>query len=327
MEECPPPSRARKRQAWPTSRTRWLGYGACALAGCLWGTGFYWGKIVLAELSVGHMVLYRFFFACLGLLPFTLRHRPRFSGHEWRILLLASFLGIPVQFLVQFYGLSLTTVSHASLMVGTMPVLLAAGATLFAGEHLDRIGWLALSGSSVGVALIVLGARHHGPIAHGANNGPSLEGDLLVIIALTIALGWILINKRLMETHPPAVVTVYGVYTGSLMLAVWVLLRNGPPPVHGVAHRVWLASAASGVLCTAVTTLLWNWGIHQVPASRAAVFLNIEPMLGSVLGVELLGDHLGPGAWIGGILILAAAITLTTRPDGNPSTPLPCEQQ
>jgi drug/metabolite transporter (DMT)-like permease len=60
--------------------------------------------------------------------------------------------------------------------------------------------------------------------------------------------------------------------------------------------------------------MLWNWGIHRVPASRAAVFLNIEPMLGSYLGVQLLGDKLGPFAWIGGGLILAAAVTLTTRP-------------
>ncbi|HEV2463359.1 MAG TPA: EamA family transporter, partial [Acidobacteriaceae bacterium] len=54
------------------------------------------------------------------------------------------------------------------------------------------------------------------------------------------------------------------------------------------------------------------WGIHHVPASRAGVFLNIEPALGSILGVELLGDKLGPAAWLGGALILAAAIVLTT---------------
>jgi drug/metabolite transporter (DMT)-like permease len=41
--------------------------------------------------------------------------------------------------------------------------------------------------------------------------------------------------------------------------------------------------------------------------------LNIEPALGSYLGVRLLGEHLGPYAWVGGALILAAAITLTTR--------------
>jgi drug/metabolite transporter (DMT)-like permease len=74
-----------------------------------------------------------------------------------------------------------------------------------------------------------------------------------------------------------------------------------------------MALAISGLLCTATTTLLWNWGIHRVPAARAGVFLNIEPALGSWLGVRLLGEHLGPYAWAGGGLILAAAITLTTR--------------
>jgi drug/metabolite transporter (DMT)-like permease len=41
--------------------------------------------------------------------------------------------------------------------------------------------------------------------------------------------------------------------------------------------------------------------------------LNIEPALGSWLGVKLLGEHLGPFAWLGGALILGAAIILTTR--------------
>ena len=289
----------------------WLGYGACALAGCFWGTGFYFGKIVLADMGVGHMVFYRFVFACVGLLPFALRHRPRLNRREWRLLLIASFFGIPVQYLVQFYGLSLTTVSHASLMVGSMPVLLGAAATLFTGERLDRVGWLALVSSTTGVVLIVL-SRHQSP----GSKGPSLIGDLLVLAALLVSLFWILMNKRLMEHHPPAVITVYGVYSGALMMAAWVLWRDGLPPVHGIPVAAWLASAASGLFCTAGAILLWNWGIHHVPASRAAVFLNIEPMLGSFLGVKLLGDRLGPSAWIGGVLIIAAAITLTSRPHG-----------
>jgi drug/metabolite transporter (DMT)-like permease len=292
--------------------THWLGYGACALAGCFWGTGFYFGKIVLAHMGVGHMVLYRFVFACIGLLPFALRHRPQLNAREWRLLLIASFFGIPVQYLVQFYGLSLTTVSHASLMVGSMPVLLGAAATLFAGEQLDRVGWAALVSSTIGVALIVLGGQHS-----AGGGGPTLIGDLLVLAALLVSLFWILMNKRLMERHPPAVITVYGVYSGAIMIAVWVVLQDGPPPIHAVPASAWLASAASGLFCTAGSTLLWNWGIHHVPASRAAVFLNIEPMLGSFLGVELLGDRLGPLAWFGGVLILAAAITLTTRPHGS----------
>lgn len=297
----------------PSQKTTWLGYAACAGAGSLWGTGFYFGKLALAEMTVSHMVLYRFLFAAIGLLPAAILNRARLTPREWRLLLAASFLGIPLQFLIQFKGLSLTTVSHASLMVGTMPVILALGATLFAGERLDGIGWLALIGSTIGAALIVLGGTHS-----SSGHGPTLAGDLLVVLSLSIALGWILLNKKLLAAHSAIVVTAYGILAGTAMLLPWVLAVDGPPPVLHVSTRAWLALAASGLLCTATTTLLWNWGIHHVPASRAGVFLNLEPALGSVLGVELLGEHLGPYAWIGGAMILAAAVTLTTRrPNGE----------
>jgi drug/metabolite transporter (DMT)-like permease len=94
-------------------RIRFLGYGACALAGTLWGTGFYWGRLALNEMNVEHMVLYRFLFACLGMAPVMLRRLVRLTPGELRIMLLAAFFGIPVQFLLQFNGLALTTVSHA----------------------------------------------------------------------------------------------------------------------------------------------------------------------------------------------------------------------
>jgi drug/metabolite transporter (DMT)-like permease len=286
-----------------------LGYGACALAGSCWGTGFYFGKIALTELSVDHMVLYRFIFACVGLLPLI---RPvRLSRREWLLLLLAAFLGIPLQFLIQFYGLSLTTVSHAALMVGTMPVILALGATIFTSERLDWKGWLALAGSTGGVALITLSGVHPHTAPANTVPGPSLLGDLLVVLSLVVALGWVLLNRHLMEAHSPLTITAYSIVSGSLMLAAWVLIKDGPPPLRGLSTQVWLACAAGGLLCTAAATFLWNWGIHRVPASRAGVFLNIEPALGSIMGVELLGDRLGAGAWLGGGLIIAAAIVLT----------------
>lgn len=295
-------------------KRRALGFAACAVASCFWGCGFFFGKIALESMNSSFMVLYRFLFAIPVLLPFLITHRPGLSRREWGWLTLASFLGVPVQFLIQFYGLSITTVSHAALMVGTMPVMLALGATIFAGERLDAIGWLALAGSTVGAALIVLGGR----TAETAG-GPSLAGDLLVVLSLLIALGWVLMNKRLMEVHSPLAVTAYGILSGTVMLVVWVVAVDGPPPFAKVSWVAWLALAASGVLCTATTTALWNWGIHHVPASRAGVFLNIEPALGSWLGVQLLGDRLGRFAWVGGGLILAAAVTLTARGhEGNP---------
>jgi drug/metabolite transporter (DMT)-like permease len=295
------------------SATAFLGYGSCALAGSFWGTGFFFGKIALTELSVGHMVFYRFLFACLGMAPML--RLPRFNRKDWLLLLIAAFLGIPLQFLIQFYGLSLTTVSHAALMVGTMPVILAIGATIFTHERLDWKGWLALAGSTCGVSLITLsGTRHQ----HSAT-GPSFTGDMLIVFSLVIALGWVLLNRELMHRHSPMTVTAWTILTGTAMLVLWIFPVDGLPPIHNLSAKVWIACAAGGLLCTSAATFLWNWGIHHVPASRAGVFLNIEPALGSILGVELLGDKLGPAAWLGGALILAAAIVLTATGNIEPA--------
>jgi drug/metabolite transporter (DMT)-like permease len=270
-------------------------------------------------MSVEHMVLYRFLFACVGMLPVALMNRVRFTRGELRMMLISAAFGVPIQFLLQFHGLARTTVSHASLMVGCMPVLLAAAAARFAGERLDIVGWMALIASSVGAAMIVLG----GTRASAARGEPTLAGDLLVVTSLCTALAWVLLSKRLMLTHRPPVVTAYTIIAGTVMLAAWILTpwlvkqwipnQSQPPPFAHVSPTAWIALAISGLACTATTTLVWNWGIHHVPASRAGVFLNIEPALGSYLGVRLLGEHLGPYAWLGGALILGAAVTLTTR--------------
>jgi drug/metabolite transporter (DMT)-like permease len=49
----------------------------------------------------------------------------------------------------------------------------------------------------------------------------------------------------------------------------------------------------------------------------------MEPLLGSLLGVFVLGEHLGPVAWAGGILILSAAVLLTTRSKARVREQLP----
>jgi drug/metabolite transporter (DMT)-like permease len=138
-----------------------------------------------------------------------------------------------------------------------------------------------------------------------------------------IGLAWILLNKRLLARNTPIAVTAYGVAAGTAMLLLCV------PPIYGLPHlahlalRVWLALAASSLLCTASTTLLWNWGLTQVPAAQAGVLCNLEPLVGSLLGVFLLGESLGPSARTGGAMILVAAIAITTLSRTNRREQLP----
>lgn len=286
-----------------------LGFAACALASAFWGCGFFFGKIALHEMNVGAMVFYRWLFACVALAPLALINRPKFTGREWRLLAVAWTLGVPVQFLLQFRGLSLTTVSHASLMVGTMPVILAVGATIFTHERLHKLGWAAIAVSTCGAALIVWGKS-----SPGARGGvPTLQGDLLVVLSLALALGWVLMNKEMMTRHSAIAVTAWGALIGTAVLAVVTPLFYGLPPVHGISGEAWAASAAAGFLCTAASTFLWNWGMTQVPAAQAGVLLNMEPLIGSLLGVLVLGEQLGVPAYIGGALIVTAAVVLTTH--------------
>jgi hypothetical protein len=76
--------------------------------------------------------------------------------------------------------LARTTVSHASLMVGTIPVLLAASAVLFGGETMDPISWLALCRLH----------RRRGADRSGRQPRPRhsrrafAAGDLLVVVSL-----------------------------------------------------------------------------------------------------------------------------------------------
>ncbi len=293
--------------------SRLRAFAALAAAGSLWGTGFLFGKWAFSELSVGQLVLYRFLFAALGFAPITWRAlrsvETRVARQDFSLIFIAALLGVPVQFLIQFAGLARTTVSHASLMVGALPVLLAAGSALFVREHVTPGRWLALFASMIGAALIAFGAS-----TGEAGAKASVAGDLLVGLSLVAAVAWILLSQRLMKSgrYSPVDASAYVITAGTLMLAVWVIGTEGFPPVH-LSARTWASVVASGLLATTVTTYLWNWGLARVPASQAGVFLNLEPVVGAILGVAVLHDVLGSYGILGGALVIGAAIFVAAK--------------
>ena len=112
--------------AWPNA--------SLALAGTLWGTGFLFGKIAFREMTVAENVFFRFLFACLILVPILFGQGKTFATRDLSWLVAAAVVGVSVQFVMQFKGLQLTTVSHASLIVGTLPGLIALSSSLFLHE-------------------------------------------------------------------------------------------------------------------------------------------------------------------------------------------------
>ena len=292
-----------------------MGYGALTAAGSIWGTGFVFGKWALDELSVGQMVLLRFAFASVGLMAALWYQRARNGGAAIRvaradvpILLIAAIIGIPVQYLVQFSGLARTTVSHASLMVGVLPVMLAAAAAIFTRERLDMIGWLGLFASTIGAALVAFGGGSAGA------DGSTLIGDLLVVASLFAGVVWILASQKLMARHySPVTTSALVIIVGTVFLAIWVVATEGLPPLAHLSVRTWISLAALGLFATALATGLWNWGLSRVPASQAGVFINLEPVVGAIMGVLLFHDVFGVASVAGGVLIIAAAVVVSRR--------------
>ena len=173
-----------------------FGYAACALAGGLWGTGFFFGKIAMREMRFRHTWCSTGFFSPVsGSAPFCCEDVP-----GWMHAVGASFLRLSsvARAVSAAFPACSPTVSHASLMVGTLPVVLAVGASIFAHERMDRVGWIALAVSSIGAAFIAFG--HSTASARG--DAPSMIGDLMIVVPLMISLVWILINEPAAAARP-----------------------------------------------------------------------------------------------------------------------------
>ena len=298
-------SPAKSRHDVRSGRSR--AYLALAGAGSLWGTGFLLGKFLLVELDVPHMMMYRLLLACAGFVPVLLLRGPRIRVEDWRLVVTAGVFGVPLVYLIQFEGLARTTVAHASLMVAMFPILLGVAAAVLAGERVPMTRWLLLVVSGFGALLIVSSSA-----ASGDARGPTVIGDGLVLLSLLAGVGWVMTSKRLMTRYDPVGIGALITLVGTIPLVVWVLSVNGLPPVH-LTSRAWLTLLAQGLLATTVATLLWNWGVSRVPMSEAGVFVNLEPVVGTLLGMIVLGDRLGWSGAAGALLIIGAAVGVTRQ--------------
>jgi drug/metabolite transporter (DMT)-like permease len=281
------------------SRRR-LAVAAFLVAGLFWGSAFLFGKLAFTEVPVSHVALYRFVIATLVLLPFALVRR---SFPAWRDLpqfLLTGFLIVPVTFMLQYTGLAWTSATSASLIIGTLPPMLAVAAAWFYGERLTARGWASIGVSTLGVTLLV---GLPGPDHNWA-------GDALVFLSMIVVVAWVLLSKPLIKKYTALVATAYLMLFGTVTMLPVALLWGGTPRLQ-MSAGVLASVLALGLACSALTYALWNWGLNYVSASHAGIYTNLEPVVGALLGVMFLRETLQPSAIVGGLLIIAGAVAIT----------------
>jgi O-acetylserine/cysteine efflux transporter len=279
-------------------RIRRNALAALAAAGLLWGTTVPLSKVALGWLSPGWLTLVRFAVAAAILAVLT---RSRLRAACTPAILLSGAIGYGGTVLLQNAGITRTSVSHAALLIGSVPVMVAVLAALWHGAVARPVAWAGFGVSLAGVALL----------AGSGGAGAALAGDLLVLASLLVSAGFTVAQDRLLPGRDPAAVTAVQ-FLGAALAAVPAALVSGLPsaPASAGPALALIGLTAGGTL---IPFTLFAFGQSRVPAEVAGAFLNLEPLIGAAAGVALFGDPAGTGQLIGGGAILAG-IALSSLP-------------
>ena len=266
----------------------------------IWGWTFVATKILVAELGPIEIFGLRL---AIGL-PFLagvllVRRVPlRFSREDARPLLLGGAI-FTLHFLVQIAGLLTATATNTAWIITVSPLALAVLSFLVLRE---RIGWYGVAGIAIAtIGILLLVSRGRFTDLGWLQN----TGDWLVLLsAFTWAIYTVVTRDLSRRRHPLAVtfgiLTIAAVTTAILFAAVADVSSIRALSPRGVAAVLYLAIPG-----LAIGQWFWQEGIARLGATRAGLYLYLEPIATLVLAVPLLGEPFGPITAFGGGLVLA----------------------
>jgi drug/metabolite transporter (DMT)-like permease len=300
-------------RAAPASRAgNWLfdqPYLLLALTSLFWA-----GNTVLGRFIVGHvppitLAFIRWSGACAILLPFAARHVlrdwPTIRKHAGVMTLLA-FTGFSVYNTLAYYGLQFTSAINGLLLQSVAPLFVAMWTFALFGDRLTLRQAGGICVSLGGVMVIVC----HGSLAVLMSIAFN-RGDVWLVIALVIYGFYAAFLRKRPAIHPFSFLAV-GMGWGAVLLlpaVVWELA--GGRTIIFDTESV-LSFAFVCIFPSLLGYLFLNRGIELIGANRAAPFIHLVPVFGSVLAIVLLGEHFQLYHAIGYALVIAG-ITVATR--------------
>ena len=280
----------------PPNRTAIL---ALATAGAMWGLTVPLSKLALEWLDAGWLTVARFA-AAAPLLALCARHGLR-DALTARVIA-SGALGFGAVIVLQNAGIERTSVTHAALVVGAVPVLVAL---IVAGLGRSASRPATWGGYALALAGIALVARSGG-------SGASTTGDLLVLASVAMSAAFIVAQPSVLAGRDAAAVTAVQLAAGALFaLPIAVLLGGAPPIPAGTAPLA--AVVALALAGTLLPFWLFAFGQSRVPAEFAGAFVNLEPVVGAAAGWLVLGESAGAGQLAGATVVLLG-IALSTMP-------------
>jgi drug/metabolite transporter (DMT)-like permease len=264
---------------------------ALAVAASLWGLTVPLSKLGMDWLGAAWLAVARFAIAA-PLLGVLARRNLRAAITPGVVAAGAGGYGIVI--LLQNAGIEHTSVTHASLIVGAVPVLVAIIAAVLGRGAATALTW---GGSLIALAGV-------GLVAGGGGAGTSLTGDLLVLASVTGSAAFIVAQPRLLEGRDAGAVTAVQLGAGGIAALPFAIVFEGAPPAPTTATPI-LALVALALAGTALAFWLFAWAQSRVPAEVAGAFVNLEPLVGAATGAVAFHDAVGAPQLLGGAAILA----------------------
>ncbi len=271
-------------------------------------------KFAVRELPAGFLPLIRFGVAGLCLLPIVGRRGGNlgelFRTDFWR-LALAAALCIPVNQTFFLNGARLAPTSHIALIYASCPLFVLLMSLALGQERLVASRLAGIIASMSGVVVIGLDSFLRG----GAGGHETLQGDLLLLGAVSSWGAYLTVSKPLIARHGPLTVLA-GTFLVGTALHVPVALATMPgwAPLSNASGTAWRGLFVLTMVVTLVGLTFQNLAMKRLDASQVASFGNAAPLLTVVWGVWLFGETLTPALIVGGALTLGGILWTSRAP-------------
>ncbi len=257
-------------------------------------------SILIRMSSAGPLAIaaYRLTFATLILLPFYVH-----SGGAGRLLRssgreVLNLVGVGVVLALHFASwitsLSFTTVASSVIFVHIDPIFVAAISHFVFKERIGRGTLLGIAVAFAGATIIAVGDSGVGEV--------SLYGDLLALVGAVMLGLYILIGRRIRQSHD-LVSYVTPVYATSAVVLVLGSLATGtmlaPFPL-----REYLLFLAIAVVPMIFGHTVYNWALRYVEAPIVSISLLGEPVGATILAYIFLNEMPSTLTLVGGSITL-----------------------
>jgi len=215
-------------------------------------------------------------------------------------------VGVVCNQLLFFKGLSLTTATNTSLLAVMIPVFAILVSVVIGG---DKLTWL----KTVGVILAGGGVIYLVDPQNASFSSATTQGDVLIVLNSVFYATYVAVSKRLI-THYGALKSLAWVFTFASIVNIPIGLYSlSTVEVSQINAGAWLAVAAIVVFPT-ILAYYWNaWALARVEPSVVAVYIYLQPLIGTILAIFVLGEAWKPRIFAAMALIFTGVYLVTRK--------------